>query len=458
MNAIDEITILQLQEMYRRKDISVKEIVEEYLKRITIYDRGEGSLNSILEINPDALSIAEELDKHRPEYSSRLYGVPILLKDNIDTGDRMHTSAGSLAFQNSFAGQDANIVRIMREKGAVILGKTNMTEFANYMTKGMKPGYSSRGGEVKSPYKKNHDPSGSSTGSAVAVTANLCTAAMGTDTAGSILSPSNNNGIVGLRPSTGKLSMQGIIPVSRTLDTVGPMTRTVMDTAIIFSELMNSELILNGTEWNISQTVIGIDYDTFQALTPEEEKKAVTMMKKLRKSGAILQNIHVPKIPTENLNIIKRYEFKYCINKYLESRKDPVIRSLHDIIEFNEKNPLTALRFGQTYLIDVEKNTRGDLSETVYQRMLKERENTIKDMIDRLSKVDVCLHFHENLIIQYTGLPSITVPVGLYNNGTPNGIFLTCLEDEKLLRHALAIEKVIGKRQGSKATAHGNSI
>lgn len=456
MNEIDEITILQLQEMYRIKEISVKETVEEYLKRITIYDQGEGKLNSILEINPDALTIAEELDEHRKEYSGRLYGVPILLKDNIDTGDRMHTSAGSIAFQNSFAGQDANIVRTMREKGAVILGKTNMTEFANYMTKGMKTGYSSRGGEVKSPYKKNHDPSGSSTGSAVAVSSNLCTAAMGTDTAGSILSPSNNNGIVGLRPSIGKLSMQGIIPISQTLDTVGPMTRTVMDTAIIFSELMDSPMILN--EWNMNKTIIGIDYDSFHDLTAEEEKKAVNMMKKLRKSGAILKDIHVPKIPTENLNVIKRYEFKYCINKYLEYRKDPAIGSLNDIIEFNEKNPEAALRYGQTYLIDAEKNTKGDLSETVYQRMLKDRENTRKDMIDRLNRVDVCLHFHENLIIQYTGLPSITLPIGLYNNGTPNGIFLTCLEDEKLLRHALAIEKVIGNRQAPKMLEHGKSI
>lgn len=350
MKTIDEITVLQLQERYMQKEISVKEVVEEYLKRIAIYDQGEGKLNSILEINPDVLTIAENLDKHRSEYSGSLYGVPVLLKDNIDTGDRMHTSAGSLALQNSFAKQDADVVRTLRQKGAVILGKSNMTEFANYMTKGMKAGYSSRGGEVQSPYKKNHSPSGSSTGSAVAVAANLCAIAIGTDTSGSILSPGNNNGIVGFRPSIGTLSLRGVIPVSQTLDTIGPMTRTVMDASIVFSELIHSIPIRNS--WDINRTLIGIDEATFRSLSPEEEKKAVSMMDKLKRSGAILKRIHVAKVPTEHLNIIKRYEFKHCINKYLENRKDSDIHTLYDIIEFNKKNKDITLRYGQSHLID----------------------------------------------------------------------------------------------------------
>jgi amidase len=186
---LSEVTITELSKIIKNKTFSIKEIVSQYLEQIDFFDKGFNGLNSILEINSDVITIAEELDERNKDDSGLLYGVPILLKDNINTADSLHTSAGSLALADSSPETDAEIVKILRKKGAVILGKTNMTEFANYMTKGMPNGYSSKGGIVRSPYVLGENPAGSSTGSEVAVAANLCTAAFGTDTSGSIISP-----------------------------------------------------------------------------------------------------------------------------------------------------------------------------------------------------------------------------------------------------------------------------
>ena len=460
MERIDEITIRGIQEMFHQKKISVTELVAEYLKRISLYDQGVGKLNSIIELNPEVHSIAKQLEEHRLEYSSELYGIPILLKDNIDTADAMHTSAGSLALAKSIAVADADIVKTLREKGAVILGKTNMTEYANYMTKGMKPGYSSRGGEVRSPYKKEGDPSGSSTGSAVAVSANLCAASIGTDTSGSIVSPAKANGIVGFRPAIGSLSQKGIIPICFTLDTAGPMTRTVMDSVILYSELRNihsrmneikiNEIKINEIkikQVNIKEVVVGVDQVALENLSKEEEKKAATVIKELEKAGATLKRIRIPHISKNKLKEIQRYEFKYSINRYLEHLpKEMPIHSLKDIIEFNNINQDRTLKYGQTLLLDAEENTKGDLSEIAYKKAMQDREETKKEVLNRLSNVDVCIQFQENLILQYVGLPSMTIPLGLYNNGMPNGIFLTAQNDAALLKYAQIIEQLIGRR------------
>lgn len=445
MKNIDEISILQIQQMYKNQKISVKELVQEYLKRIELYDQGTGKLNSILEINPDVLSIAEGLDAHNSNYTSPIFGVPILLKDNIDTADRMHTSAGSLALEESFATSDADIVKTLKQKGAVILGKTNMTEFANHMTKGMKAGYSSRGGIVKCPYDKDKDPSGSSTGSAVAVSANLCALSIGTDTSGSIIAPAMTNGIVGFRPSTGLLSQKGIIPISFTMDTAGPMTRNVMDSVILFSELTNMLIEINNV--NIKDIVIGIDQSTFENMTDEEAKKARTIIETLQKSGATLKKIKMPQIPTKNIKQIQLYEFKHSLNRYLSSL--PInfkIHSLKDIIEFNNLNPNETLRYGQTLLIEAEEKTTGDLSETIYKKLLEER-NIIKSEVTKLlSDINIYIFFKKNLLFQYAGFPIITIPHGLYNNGMPYGIYVTALNDTKLLQIAYLLEKEMGYR------------
>lgn len=439
---IHEITIDQLQDMYEKKKISVRELVQEYLNRIHQYD--EGKLNSVLEINPDALSYAEELDRNHNSGASKLYGIPILLKDNFDTADRMHTSNGSLALANSIAVKDAKIVATLRKKGAIFLGKTNMTEFANHMTNGMKSGYSSRGGLVLSPYKKGTDPSGSSTGSAVAVTSNFCTASFGTDTSGSIISPAIKNGIVGYRPSTGVLSQSGIIPVSFTLDTAGPMTRNVMDSAIIYSELTSKPL---PTKTVYSELVVGIDQVTLSLLSAEEEKKVHTLTRCLKKQGVKIKYIKIPPTSTTYVSKISFFEFKHQINQYLKQLPDNYpIKSLKDIIEFNEQHPEETLVFGQTLFEQTQKTTSGEMTEAFYKKIMQDREATKNDIRKILQDFDVCILFKTNLVLQYIGIAGITIPHGLYNDGSPFGIQLIGNDDLRLLKAALSIEEIFGYR------------
>lgn len=443
---IRELSIAQVQEMYRGRKISVRELVQEYLNRIFEYDRKEPSkLNSVLEINPDAIAIAESLDNNFSEGASQLYGIPVMLKDNIATGDRMHTSAGSLALADSFAPFDADFVSDLRRKGAVILGKTNMTEFSNFMSDGMKAGYSSRGGSVVSPYDKKADPSGSSTGSAVSVTADLCTASFGTDTSGSIITPAIKNGIVGFRPSSGAFSQRGIIPVSFTLDTPGPMTRTVMDALIIYSELSN--ISIPADESSRTKIVVGINQTNLIDLAVEEQSMTDDAIKSIERSGAEIRPVALPKVPKDSLMQIQLHEFKYSINGYLSSLQDGYsIRTLKDIIEFNNLDPNSALRYGQSLLLDAEQNISGDLSEPVYRQLLQDRENVKIRVSELLKDIDVCILTQNDLVMHYSGFPVITVPYGLNKVGMPFGICLTALKNETLLSIANTLEPIIGNR------------
>ena len=223
----------------QRRDF-FRELVKAYLDRIARYDKAGPCLNSVLEVNPDAMFIAEAMDLERARRGPRgpLHGIPVVLKDNIDTADKMHTSAGSLALADSFASKDSFVAERLREAGAVILGKSNMTEWANFMTQGMPNGYSSRGGQVLNPYGPGRlDVGGSSSGSGAAVAASLVAAGVGTETHGSILSPSASNGLVGVKPTVGLISRSGVIPISPVQDTPGPMTRCVEDAAILLGAL-----------------------------------------------------------------------------------------------------------------------------------------------------------------------------------------------------------------------------
>src|SRR5947199_7106748 len=218
-------------------------LTRHFLERIEAYDRRGPRLNAVLEVNPEALEIAEALDRERASTGSRgpLHGIPVLLKDNIATADRLHTSAGWLALGECVAPRDAFRVPRLREAGAVILGKTNMTEWANFMTTGMPAGYSSRGGQVVNPYEAALSPGGPSSGSAVAVAAYLCTVAVGTETSGSILSPANQNSVVGIKPTLGLISRSGIVPIAGSQDTAGPFARTVADAAILLGAMTGTD-------------------------------------------------------------------------------------------------------------------------------------------------------------------------------------------------------------------------
>ena len=230
---LEEMTISELQLGYKEGKYLIADVVSAYLDRIIELDKTGPGLNSIIMINPDALQIAEELDREMASGKIRgpLHGVPVVLKDNIDTGDKMPTTAGSTALRDSYAKADSYIAKKLREAGAVIIAKANLSEWANFRAKTSSSGWSGVGGQTRNPYVLDRNPCGSSSGSGVAVSANLCMVAIGTETDGSIVCPSNNNGIVGIKPTVGLLSRTGIIPIAFTQDTPGPMARTVEDAA-----------------------------------------------------------------------------------------------------------------------------------------------------------------------------------------------------------------------------------
>lgn len=446
MDYLYEITIPELAGLIKSKKLSIKEVVSEYLSHIEKYDKGESGFHSIMELNPDAISIAEELD--RREATSILHGIPILVKGNINTGDKMHTNGGSLALANHIAEKDAEIIKRLRNQGAIILGKTNLTELSNSMTEGMPAGYSSVSGQILSPYKRGEDPSGSSTGSAVAVTANFAPAALGTDTSGSVVSPSIRNSLVGFRPSSHSLSRQGIIPYSFTLDTVGAMARSVSDCALIHGAMCEGNPKLKSR--SLQGLKIGVPKADLKKTKREESAKIDEILKRLEGEGAIIkfinmENIEKDKIGT-SISTIQKYELKYAMNKYLKTLpKDYPIKTLKDIIEFNEVNKEKALKYGQIKLIESE-GTKGDLSEEEYMNVLKDREKKKKIAAEYFKDADVILDLKNSQISQYTGLPSITIPYGLDSNQMPYGIAFIGLQDETLLNAAYSIEQVIGHR------------
>ena len=234
-----EATISELNDKLHTGEITSHDLVLMYLDRIAEIDQSGPSINSMIEVNPDALHIAASLDYERKTKGSRgpLHGIPVVIKDNIDTGDNMHTSAGSLALAESYAKEDAFLVKKLREAGAIILGKANLTEWANFMAEKMPTGYSSRGGQVLNLYGADFMVGGSSAGSAAAIAANLAVVSVGTETSGSILSPASQNSLVGIKPTVGLISRTGVIPISHTQDTAGPMARTVTDAAVLLQAL-----------------------------------------------------------------------------------------------------------------------------------------------------------------------------------------------------------------------------
>ncbi|HFE65886.1 MAG TPA: amidase, partial [Chloroflexi bacterium] len=236
---LEELTITELQAQMASGELTAQALTEKYLERIEQIDRQGPALNAVLMVNPEALEIAATLDVERAEKGARgpLHGIPVLLKDNLDTADQMPTTAGSLALAGSIAPRDAFVTEKLRRAGAIILGKANLSEWANFRSTHSVSGWSSLGGQVRHPYALDRNPCGSSSGSAVAVAANLCAAAIGTETDGSIICPSSISGIVGIKPTVGLVSRSGIVPISHSQDTAGPMGRTVADAAALLGAL-----------------------------------------------------------------------------------------------------------------------------------------------------------------------------------------------------------------------------
>lgn len=468
---LEEATIADINSALMSGEITSKELVMMYLERIAGLDKGEKGLNSVLEINPDALFVAEAMDIERNTNGQRgpLHGIPVLIKDNINTFDKMHTSAGSLALSNLFAPYDAFLVQRLREAGAIILGKTNMTEFANYMTEGMPNGYSSRGGQVNNPYIPGGDTGGSSSGSGVAVSANFCTAAIGTETSGSILSPCNQNSIVGIKPTVGLISRAGIIPISNSQDTAGPMARTVTDAALLLGVLTGMDpndpatwtsagrTLTNYTAFLNSKGLqgarIGIPRKDYFNDVTDDMLKVIDILKDL--GAEIIDNADIPTSHEFESSNVLRYEFKSSINAYLATLGDDArIHSLKEIIEFNNGHSEETLKFGQSLLLSSE-NTSGTLTEPQYiKQKIKDirfsQEEGIDFALDEYD-LDAILFFGTNGcdIAARAGYPSVIVPAGYKNDGTPFGITFSgsAYSEPALIKFAYAFEQATKARK-----------
>lgn len=469
---LEEASISEMQEKLAEGEITSKELVFLYLHRISVHDK---KINSVLEVNPDALHIAEALDAERKVKGPRgpLHGIPILIKDNIDTQDKMHTSAGSLALKDSYARKDSFVAEQLRKAGAIILGKTNMTEWANFMAIGMKNGYSSRGGQVLNPYGPGiFDVGGSSSGSGAAIAANLAAAAVGTETSGSILNPSCKNSLVGIKPTVGLISRRGIIPIAHSQDTAGPMARTVGDAALLLNVLCGLDEQDPITMTNpfagydftehlrqdgLNGKRIGIALDGFiEELSPNKQAVVREAFKVLKASGAeIIENIEIPSAKALQGYDVLTYEFKPALNAYLNTVHPSIsIRTLADLIQFNLQDEKKMLKYGQAVLLEAEE-TSGLLTEAAYINALEFDQYHAKERgIDyalKTFKLDAIVFPGDEgcLISAKAGYPTIAVPAGYTEDGEPVGITFagTAYSEPILIEAAYGFEQLTKHRK-----------
>ncbi|AKD04942.1 amidase [Pontibacter korlensis] len=385
---IVELDIAQLQQSYKVGSLTSEEVVQAYLSRIEEIDDNGPSLGSIIMVNPDALQIAEELDKEMKAGKIRgpLHGIPVVLKDNIDTHDKMPTTAGSKALANSYPLQDSYVAKQLRKAGAVIIGKANLSEWANFRGELSTSGWSGAGGQTKNPYVLSRNPCGSSSGSAVAVAANLAVLAIGTETNGSIVCPAHASGVVGIKPTVGLISRSGIIPISYTQDTPGPMARTVRDAAIGLGAMVGVDAADEKTA--ASQGNSHTDYTQFLEADGLKGKrigfykapmgvnfKVDSLMNQavafLKSQGAEIVEIDaIGSREVGNYSFeIMLYEYKHGLNEYFKSLgpKAP-IKSVEELIAFNKKDPEELKHFNQKYLEMAQK--KGDLNSKEYKEAL----------------------------------------------------------------------------------------
>jgi amidase len=402
-----EATIDQLQAGMTSGEYSSVSITKLYLKRIDSIDRKGPALNSIIEINPDALSIAAAMDAERKAGKVRgpLHGIPVLIKDNINSGDKMMTTAGSLALEGHHAAKDAFIVGQLRAAGAVLLGKTNLSEWANFRSSRSTSGWSSRGGQTKNPYLLARNPSGSSAGSGSAVSANLCAVAIGTETNGSVVSPSSCNGIVGIKPTVGLLSRSGIIPISATQDTAGPMARTVKDAALLLGVLAGVDpedaVTAESKDKAHSDYTSFLDAGSLKGKRIGVEKSFLSnghegvlalfqdALALLKTQGATIVEVELQKLLSDAGSIegtILQYEFKDGLNKYLATASDARVRSLADVIAFNRQNAAKAMPYFKQETLE-RSDARGGLESAEYTDALKKL-LTARTVIDDLLRVN----------------------------------------------------------------------
>lgn len=365
MEYIDTMTARQLRNEIRYRRIGIEELVRLYLDRINKYD-GINGLNTIAELNPSAIQQARDMDAQKNMQDLPLYGLPILVKDNIDVAG-LRTTAGSLALIDNIAVKDAPLIENLKRNGAIILGKTNMTEFANYTTQDMPGGYSSRGGQVKNAYDSTKTPSGSSSGSAVAMSAGFCAAAVGTDTSFSIIGCATEKGVTGLKPPNGKLSSKGIIPISHTLDSAGPLTRDFYDAYMLYSGMCDKPL-KNITYRNPKELRIAINIFDRDEVSDKQLERYHNLCEKLKKVGVEFSEITQSYAPDQR--DIMRFEFKNDLEEYLSNASSNK-KTLKDIIHFYETNSDQMMKYGITYLKEALNESSGNLDNVEYRLALE---------------------------------------------------------------------------------------
>ncbi len=487
---LDEVSLADIATGLENGKWTCSRLTELYLARIDAVDRKGPQLGSVIEVNPDAMALARQLDGERKDNRVRgiLHGVPILIKDNIDTGDRMRTTAGSLALSEWRAPQDAFVVGRLRAAGALILGKTNLSEWANFRSTHSTNGWSARGGQTRNPYALDHNPSGSSSGSGAAVAASLCAAALGSETDGSVTSPSSINGIAGLKPTVGLLSRSGIIPISASQDTAGPMCRTVRDIAILLSAMTGVDTEDAATAGSQGKAApdytrfldphglrgarLGIARKFFESNAPLD-RFLNACVDVLKKAGA--EVIDPADLPTHSqmdapeMEVL-HYEFKDGLNRYLARlpASSPA-RSLTGLIAFNDRNRELEMPFFEQELL-VRTEAKGPLSEAKY---VKARADCLR--LSRREGIDAVMARHKlDAIVTLTsgpawfidhvngdsytggcttpaavaGYPHITVPAGFYR-GLPVGLsfFGPAWSEPALLKLAFAWERETGARR-----------
>ena len=488
---LEEATVSQLQDWMTSGRYTARQIAELYLRRIDEIDRNGPALRSVIEINPDALSIADGLDAERRSKGVRgpLHGIPILIKDNIDTADRMMTTAGSLALEGSIATKDAFVVRRLRAAGLVILGKTNLSEWANFRSTHSTSGWSGRGGLVRSPYALDRNPCGSSSGTGAAIAASLAAIGVGTETDGSIVCPSGANGLVGIKPTLGLVSRSGIIPIAHSQDTAGPMARTVADTALLLGVMTgvdpadsDSRRSAAYTNRDYSKSLdphalagarIGVarrHYFGYNDATDALVERAIADMK--AQGAVIVDPANIPTAARMDAceNEVLQYEFKADLNKYLAGLgPKAAVRSLQDLIAFNIREKEREMPFfGQELFLASQK--RGPLSSPKYLTALATcralaREKGI-DFVMRLHRLDALVaptgspawttdlvngdHFTgaSSTPAAVAGYPSITVPAG-EAFGLPVGISFIgrAWSEPRLIALAYAYEQATKHRR-----------
>lgn len=485
-----ETEIAAMQSELAAGRLTSRQITQAYIDRINLIDKRGPALRAILEINPDAMQIAAGLDAEREERGPRgpLHGIPIILKGNIDTADRMTTTAGSLALEGNIASEDSFLVSQLRSAGAVILGKANLSEWANFRSSHSTSGWSSQGGQTRNPYALNRNPCGSSSGSAVAVAASLCAAAVGTETDGSIVCPSNANGIVGIKPTVGLISRSGIIPIAHSQDTAGPMARTVYGAALLLSAMTGQDERDKATMAHnrmvhddytqfldpegLQGTRLGIARDFF-GFNPHVDQRINECIAELRQAGAeIIDPVEVKGLDDlQKLTLpLLLYEFRADLDAYLAALgPGSTIHSIADVVKFNNENTKRMMPlFGQERMLQALE--MGPLSDEIYIRIKRDCVRLSRD-----EGIDATLQKHNlDAIVaptggpawltdpinsdHYTGscstmpavagYPHITVPAGLIS-GLPVGIsfFASAYQEATLVRIAFAFEQATQYRQ-----------